>query len=75
MPRTLETYLLVLSRLVSQWGGLWGLKTSLGICLIDAWIWDKCRETPSPGAPLLNSLLWVSIVVRLRWRVKELQPC
>lgn len=67
MPKTPETYLLVLARLVSQRGGLWGLMTSLGIWLMDAWIWDKCRGTPSPEALLLNSLLRVSIVVRLRW--------
>lgn len=57
MPQTPETYLLVLARLASQWGGLWGLRTSLGIRLMDARIWDKCRGTPSPGAHSLASVL------------------
>lgn len=55
MPKTPETYLLVLARLASQWGGLWGLTASLSIQLMDARIWDKCRGTPSPGALLLTA--------------------
>lgn len=66
MPKSPETYLLVLSGLASQWGELWGLKTSLGICLMDAQVWDKGRGPPSPGAALLPPVLWVSIVERLR---------